>query len=413
MAAFQYTASVGGDRRQGVVEANSKQDAAAVLRGQGMMVLSLKEKPESSSATSSAGNGFVPASLAGMLIRKAEVETALGQLSALLAGGIPIVTALNALASQAPRRLGRVLAAIAARVRGGAPLSKSAREEARFVGETTLGLIAAGEANGTVAEMLGEAGRLMARVREVKSQIVQAFSYPAIVTLGAIGVAAYMVRVVFPKVLKFIEGQRKGVELPAVSRALIAVSEFMTQYGLYVLLAPVALGVALCLVRRTEQGGRAIDRAMLFIPLLGKALRAASNAMWARILGTLVRSGIDIVTAIDLAERTVKNAHYRAQFRDVREIVRRGRSLSEALRSTDLARLCPMAPALISVGEQAGGVDTGLLQVAADSEAALDRRTKLLAKLVEPAVFVVVGGMVGFVYFGFFLAVLAATRSAG
>jgi type IV pilus assembly protein PilC len=412
MATFQYTASVDGNRREGVVEANSKQDAAAALRGQGMIVLSLEEKPESRSATSAAGNGFLPSFVAAMLIRKADVETALGQLSALLAGGVPIVTALNALASQAPRRLGRVLAAIAARVRGGASLSKSVREEARFVGETTLGLIAAGEANGTVAEMLGEATHLMARVREVKSQIVQAFSYPAIVTLGAIGVAAYMVRVVFPKVLKFIEGQRKGVELPAVSRALIAVSEFMTQYGLYVLLAPVALVVVLHLVRRTEQGGRAIDRAILFIPLLGKALRAASNAMWARILGTLVRSGIDIVTAIDLAERTVKNAHYRAQFRQVREIVRRGRSLSEALRSTDLERLCPLAPALVSVGEQAGGVDTGLLQVAADSEASLERRTKLLAKLVEPAVFVVVGGMVGFVYFGFFLAVLAATRSA-
>jgi len=413
MASFNYTASVAGDRREGVVQANSVKDAAAVLRGQGMVVLSLEEKHESRSARSVAGHGFLPASFAAMLIRKTDVETALGQLSALLAGGVPILTALNALAGQAPRALGRVLTAVAARVRGGTALSKSAREEAPFLGETTLGLIAAGEANGTVAEMLGEAGRLMARIREVKSQIVQAFSYPAIVTLGAIGVAAYMVRVVFPKVLKFIQSGRPNVELPPISRALIAVSEFMTAYGFYILLAPFALVLIFHLLRKTEQGGQAIDLALLHIPLLGKALRAASNAMWSRILGTLVQSGIDIVTTIDLAERTVNNAHYRAQFREVRKIVRRGRSLSEALRATDLARLCPMAPALVSVGEQAGGVDTALLQVAADSEAALDRRTKFLAKLVEPAVFVVVGGMVGFVYFGFFLAVLAATRSAG
>jgi type IV pilus assembly protein PilC len=174
-----------------------------------------------------------------------------------------------------------------------------------------------------------------------------------------------------------------------------------------------AMAAAFVLVRQSPQGGLAIDRAMLSVPLLGKALRSASNAMWTRILGTLIQSGIDVVSAIDLAERVLKNAHYRQQFRQMRQIVRRGRSLSEAVQSTDLKRLCPMAPALVSVGEQAGGVDQSLLQVAADCEAALDRRTKLLAKLVEPAVFVVVGGMVGFVYFGFFMAVLAATRSAG
>jgi type IV pilus assembly protein PilC len=413
MSSFRYIASVDGSRREGVIQSDSMHDAAAALRGQGMMVLSLQEAPEAAAEASASGHGFRPDFFGSLFIRKADVETMLGQLGSLISGGVPIVAALNALAGQMPKHLGKVLRAIAARVRGGCPLSKSAREEAAFLGETTLGLIEAGEANGTVSEMIQESTQLMARVREIKSQMVQAFSYPAIVTLGAIGVAAYMVRVVFPTVLKFIEGQRSDVRLPAVSRALIAVSEFMTEYGLYVLLAPWALLIAIQLVRRTEQGGKIIDRALLALPLVGKALRAASNAMWTRILGTLVRSGIDIVTAIDLAERTLKNTHYRSQFRKVRRIVRHGRSLSEAIRSTDLERLCPLAPVLISVGEQAGGVDDGLLQIAVHSEGILDQRTKLLAKLVEPAVFLVVGGMVGFVYFGFFLAVLAATRSAG
>jgi type IV pilus assembly protein PilC len=377
------------------------------------MILSLAETSEDAPGAQSGGAGFLPSFAGAFLIRKAEVESTLDQLSALLLGGVPIVAALNALAGLVSRRLGAVLKTVADRVRGGAPLSRSAREAGSFLSDTSIGLIEAGEANGTVAEMLREAAHLMNRAREVRSQIIQAFSYPAIVTLGAVAIAVYMVRVVFPKVLKFIDTQRTGVQLPAISRALIDVSEFMTQYGLYVLLAPIALFVVLHLVRKTEHGGRAIDRALLSLPLLGKALRDASNAMWARILGTLIRSGIDIVTAINLAERTLKNAHYRAQFVRMREIVRHGRSLSDAIRSTDLERLCPLAPALVSVGEQAGGVDDGLLQVAANSEAALERRTRLLAKLVEPAIFVVVGGMVGFVYFGFFLAVLAATRSAG
>ncbi len=413
MPSFRYIASASGDRREGVLQAESTSEAAAALRRQGLVILALNETDRNAPSNVQSGDGFLPRSVARFLIPRVHVEIALNQLSTLLAGGVPIMTALKTVEGLVPGPLRRVLAAIARHVQGGEPLSKGMKAEAPFLGETTLGLVAAGEANGTVAEMLGQASRLMQRVREVRSRIVQAFSYPAIVTLGAIAVAAYMVQVVFPKVLKFIEGQRSSVELPAISRALIVVSRFMTDYGLYLLLAPIAVGVAFHLVRRTERGALAIDRGLLSVPLLGGALRAAGNAMWTRILGTLVRSGIDIVSAIDFVERAVKNRHYRRQFRQVRAMLRRGRSLSDAIRSTDLERLCPLAPALVSVGEQMGGVDEGLLRVATDSEARLERRTDLLARLVEPAVFVVVGGMVGFVYFGFFLAMLAATRSAG
>jgi type IV pilus assembly protein PilC len=413
MPSFRYIASANGDRREGILQAASTSEAAAALRRQGLMILALNETHKNARSDVQSGDGFLPRSVARFLILRIHIEIALNQLSTLLAGGVPIMTALKTVEGLVPGPLRRVVAAIARHVQGGEPLSKGMKAEAPFLGETTLGLVAAGEANGTVAEMLGQASSLMQRVREVRSRIVQAFSYPAIVTLGAIAVAVYMVQVVFPKVLKFIEGQRSNVELPAISSALIVISRFMTDYGLYLLLAPLALGIAFHLLRRTERGGLAIDRALLSVPLLGGALRAAGNAMWTRVLGTLVRSGIDIVSAIDFVERTVKNRHYRKQFRQVRHMLRRGRSLSDAVRSTDLERLCPLAPAFVSVGERTGGLDDGLLQVATDSEARLERRTDLLAKLVEPAVFIVVGGMVGFVYFGFFLAMLAATRSAG
>jgi type II secretory pathway component PulF len=411
MPTFSYTVSQAGSRTTGLIEAESEAQAASELRQQGMMILSLTQT-QAEAQRRSRGSG-APSPIASILISRSDLEATLSRLSALLAGGVPIVAALQALESQAPRALARVIAGIARRVRGGASLSKSFQAEAGFLGDTIIGLIGVGEANGIVAEMLQEASELMRRSREVKSRVFQAFTYPAIVTLGAIGVAAYIVYWVFPKVLKFINTQSSDVRLPAISRALIGISTFMTDYGLYVLLAPFGMVLAFHLVRKTEQGGYIIDRALLAVPLLGAALRANSNAMWTRTLGTLMRSGVDIANAIDLVEVTMKNRHYRRQFSTLREHVRRGRSLTDAIAATDLGRLCPLAPVLVSVGEHTGGVDDGLLQVAEDSEALLERRTNLLSKLVEPAVFVVVGGMVGFVYFGFFLAMLAATRSVG
>ncbi len=269
MAYYRYKALSEGTRRQGLLQAASVSEAAQELRDQGMLILSLDETtPGDSRGLSTSGRSALDR-VKSMLIRKGDVETVLGQLSALLAAGVPVLTALNALADQAPRQLGTVLRAIAERVRGGSALSKSARAEAPFLGETTLGLVAAGEANGTVAEMLREAADLMGRVREVKSQIVQAFAYPALVSLGAIGVATYMVRVVFPKVLKFIQGQRGGVDLPAVSQALIGVSQFMVQYGAYALLAPAGLLVVYGLVRRPDRGSRALGPAFPGFSLSG------------------------------------------------------------------------------------------------------------------------------------------------
>jgi type IV pilus assembly protein PilC len=106
------------------------------------------------------------------------------------------------------------------------------------------------------------------------------------------------------------------------------------------------------------------------------------------------------------------NLYYAAQFKKMREIVRQGRSLTEGMRITAMHRLCPMAMTMIAVSEESGGLDTSLFHVAKYSEELLARRVALLGRMVEPAIFIVVGGMVGFVYFAFFMAMLAVTRSA-
>jgi type IV pilus assembly protein PilC len=178
------------------------------------------------------------------------------------------------------------------------------------------------------------------------------------------------------------------------------------------LLAPPVLIVAFILARRTPSLGVHIDHAILRLPLLGKAFRDHANTMWCRTLGALLRSGIDILAALELVGGIVGNQYYTVQFTKMREIVRQGGSLTRGLESTRLHALCPMSLTMVSVSEEAGGLDESLLHVARYSEEQLARRVALLGKLVEPAIFIIVGGMVGFIYFAFFMAMLAVTKSA-
>jgi len=410
---FNYTAIRDGSRRSGTVEADSRQAALQQLRAQGCAVLSLQPAPEQKKSGASAQKKRdTGRALAGLFISKAQTEIALQQLASLLRAGVPIITAFSAISRQASRTLSRIFERVALKVKQGNSLQRSLEEEAPFLGRVTLGLIGVGESNGTLDEMLAYAAELMEKSRKVRGQIVQAFAYPGFVVLVAVGVSYYMVAVVFPKIMTFIQKQGSRVELPAPTRILIAVSDFTMEWGLVLLIAPVAAGVALVLLRRIPRYGRRIDYVLLKIPLLGLAFREHCNTMWCRTLGALMGSGIDVVSALSLVGHTMGNLYYVEQFRIMQDIIRQGRSLTHGITTTALHRLCPLAVTMVAVSEETGGLSDSLLFVANYSEDRLSRRTALLGTLIEPAIFIIVGGIVGFVYFSFFLAMLAVTKSA-
>jgi type IV pilus assembly protein PilC len=410
---FDYTVIREGSRHSGTVDADSRQAALQQLRAQGYAILSLQPAPAGTKRggrpekARSAG-----ALLAGLFISKTQTEIALQQLASLLRAGVPIITAFNAISRQASRALSRIFERVTLKVKQGNSLQRSLEEEAPFLGRVTLGLIGVGESNGTLDDMLAYAAELMEKSRKVRGQIVQAFAYPGFVVLVAVGVSYYMVAVVFPKIMTFIQKQGGRVELPAPTRILIAVSDFTTEWGLVLIIVPVIIVAGLVLLRRIPRYGRRIDQALLHIPLLGLAFREHCNTMWCRTLGALLGSGIDVVNALALVSQTMGNQYYVEQFRLMQGIIRQGRSLTYGITQTALHRLCPIAVTMVAVSEETGGLSDSLLFVANYSEERLTRRTALLGTMIEPAIFIIVGGIVGFVYFSFFLAMLAVTKSA-
>lgn len=423
MALFRYKIQQNGAARTGTLEAGSLQEATALLRREGGVTILLLRVDSAGTSKPAVRSGGTERKADGstqpwrpianrVLIFRSQLELTLRQLGSLLGAGVPILTAIRAVGDQAPSLLKHVYGRIGEKVRRGYPLRRCLEEEAPFMGKVSIGLIAVGEANGTLDAMLTYSADLMERSRKVRGQILQAFTYPGIVVLAAFGIGYFLVAHVFPKIMTFIEKQGKEVPLPMPTRILIQVNDFLAAYGVYVLLAPFLLIAAYFLARRSSAIGEQIDLWKLRIPILGKAFREHANAMWCRTLGSLMESGVDVLVALELVQETIGNLHYRSQFVRVREIVRQGGSLGKGLRETTLKRLCPIGATMIAVSEESGGVDTSLMKVAEYSEEQLTRRVGLMSKLVEPAIFVVVGGMVGFVYFAFFMAMLAVTRSA-
>jgi type IV pilus assembly protein PilC len=410
MPTFAYTILEQGERRDGTVDAPHAQAAVAQIKKPGVTIL--KMAPATGPKTVALGSWHHARMVRRLFIRPFQMETALAQLAQLIKAGVPILTALESVSQQAPGPLRGVFNEIRTRVKKGQSLERSMRACAPFIGNVALGLMGVGEANGTLDEMLKYAAELMAKRRKVKAQVMGALAYPALVIVGAFGLGYYMVNKVIPQVMNFI-GTQDPAALPKITQYLILTNDFLLAYGVYILVTPVVLVLGFVAARRHTHSAPIVDRAILQVPPIGKALRDHANTMWCRTLGALLRSGIDILTALELVRQTVGNAYFAVRFARIRGRIRQGATCSRSFTENDMQRWCPMAVAMMAVSEESGGMDESLLHIADYYEEQLGRRVALLAKMVEPAVFIIVGGMVGFVYYAFFLAMLTATTSAG
>lgn len=413
MAKYAYTVHSAGGRSSGVVEANSEEEALGKLRGKGGTVLDLRLANHRRQRAEEKSKIAFFKIKERWPVRKQKLELMLRQAGSMLHSGVPIMTVLKTIIRLSPRAFGRHLSRVLQAVREGKTFSKALRAHLPGMDRVTLGLLGVGEANGTLDKMCHYSADLMERTRKLRGQMLQTFSYPAIVVLGAMGIGYYMVRHVFPVVMEFIEGSgRRAAVLPLPTRMVIGLDRFLSVYGVYMILLPVLLVVFVIILRRRRPSGEIIDSLALKIPLLGKAFSFHANTMWCRTLGSMLASGLDILAAVDLTRETMGNWLYAAQFEKVKSAVRNGRSLGESIATTELYRLNPLIHAMVSVSEQGGQLAESLLEAAEFSQDQLNQRVRLLSSLVEPAILLFVGGLVGLVYFGFFMALVSATHMA-
>jgi type IV pilus assembly protein PilC len=406
MPSFLFKArDPGGRTQQGTLAAASAGVVVNQLRERGWLVLDVRDDAPASSGGFSlrwlAPRNWLPA-------RSVDVEFSLRQQAVMLRSGITLLGALNMVAEQASRAsMGRIWSNVAARIQEGATLADAMSHHPRF-SPMVVQLVRVGEQTGHLEPVLSRAADALENRRRLRFNVVTALSYPLFVLVAAIGVTAFMVFNVIPKLEKFLAAI--GRKLPAMTQLLLDISRSTTAYALPVLAGGVVITAATIAFYMWPPGRMRIDRGLLRVPLLGSLFRLAGTVSFASGLAALLQSGITLLEGLRTAERLQRNRHLAAQVAAARDVIMHGGTLAAPLSAP--RGFMPMLSRMVAVGEQAGTLDEVLLEVAKFYEAQLQSAIRWISALIEPLIVIVVGGIVGFVYIAFFMALFAAGGSS-
>lgn len=404
MPRFAFRAQDRSGRPQsGVLDVDSIDAAVGSLRRRQWIVLDVQPEGEADPA---AGASWTTDLAERMPVGKADVEISLRQLAVMLRSGLTLLDALRMLTEHthsAPLR--KIWRTASQEILAGVSLGDAMSRQKTFP-QLVVQLTRVGERTGELDLVLTRASEALERLRKLKSQILTAMAYPVVVFISAVFVAGFMVFYVIPKIQKFLQGM--GKKLPAITQLLVDVTEFCNRnLGWGVGLLVVATTVWL-FVRSSPSGRWWTDRLFLRVPILGHLFSTAGTAAFARNLSTLLQSGVSLLDSLESIEHLLGNRYLSTVVARAREQVVEGRTLADALGKDRSFQ--PMMLRMIAIGESAGRLDEILSETARYYEEDLERLIKKLAALVEPAMLVVVGGIVGFVYIAFFMAMFAAAR---
>lgn len=399
MPTFTYTArDASGKMQQGSRSSNSARELAGELRSRGWLVSKI-ELEAADPAGTSLGESLNPSNWLG--VRSVDIELALQQIAVMLRSGLTLLQSLSTTAEHAERgRLQKVLRQISQRIQEGASLAEAMAAHPCF-DNLTIQLVKVGEQTGSLDVVMTHAVQAMQRRRMLKQQLVTALTYPSIVFFAAIGVTSFMVFFLIPKLETFVKNVM-GKRLPAMTQVLIDFSMWMKLHGLTTGAVLLVLSVAAVAWYRTSTGRLWCDRMVLRLPMIGKILRVAGTALFARALGILIHSGVTVLDALRTMEELGKNRHLNQIIGRARARVFAGGALAASLEEPN--GYMPMLPRMVAVAESAGTLDEVLDEVARFYENQLEVLIKQLSAMVEPAIIFFVGGIVGYVYIAFFLA---------
>ncbi len=371
-----------GGFREGVMLADSKDAAAAVLRQQQIRVSTLREKGREIA--------FLPR--IPRKVNQQKVALFTRQFSVMLDAGLPLVQCLEILGEQQEHpAFGAMITKIRSDVEGGASLAEAMRRQPKAFDNLYVNMVAAGEAGGILDVILQRLSVYLEKAVKLKNQVKSAMMYPVTVILIAVGVVWIILWKVIPVFAQLFAGL--GGELPALTQWVVSLSNFVASYSLLILAALVGVFFAIRAYHRTDKGRRVLDGLLLRIPILGEILRKISVARFCRTLSTLTSSGVPILDGLEITAKTAGNSIIEDAIMLTRRSVEEGKTLSGPLGETKV--FPPMVVQMINVGEQTGALDQMLSKIADFYEDEVDTAVAGMVKLLEPIMIVVLGAIIG------------------
>jgi type IV pilus assembly protein PilC len=398
MPTFTFSArDTRGQWHRGTQAADSSSALAGALRARGLSLVSAKASAQIDAAATGRKPrfGILPAT-------SLDVEMGLRMLANMLDGGITLLSALKTCSEQARRaQMANIWNDVSDRIEAGMSFTDALGRHKSVFPRLVIQLAHAGEVSGNLETVMERAADQLEGRRNLLVQLFSAMMYPAFAVIVAIGVTAYLMVKVIPLISGFLEGE--GKQLPPVTVALIATSNFMTTYFYQILILSGSVIVGLVILHMWPPAGKKMDALVLRVPIIGKLMRLAGTAMFARGLSMLLEAGVPVISALETAGGLMKNLAIAGRVEQARQSVLAGNTLAKPLAAGK--EFMPMLPRMIAVGEETGTMSTVLVKVANFHEQQLQSYVKRMTLLIEPIMTVVVGGLVGFVYLAFFMAI--------
>jgi general secretion pathway protein F len=400
MPAFSYEASDEQGRiSKGVIEADSERHVRAQLKANGLLALdcamvsrqasTLNELRSKHWLTQLSQSSALSGNDRNLLIR---------QLASLLQAGLPQEQALSVLLSQADTKpVQQMLGAVRSTVLEGGSLSQAlAQQSATFAAEL-VAMVAAGEQSGKLPMVLENWADYLESRAALKQQVVSSLAYPAIVAVVALLMVLGLMTYVVPQIVGVFQNAK--ATLPLLTQVMMGASNVLRSYGIYMLLILMALGFVVRAVLRQPVPKLAWHAWLLRAPMVGSLVQAAQTERFASTLAILIRGGVPMLSALDAAKRTLSNQVLVRQIDMAMEHVRSGSTLARSLtqaqgKTSGKERMANLLTHLIASGEATGRLPDMLTRAASLQSAILSRKLQTLTTLLEPAIILVMGGVV-------------------
>ncbi|AMG30723.1 type II secretion system protein GspF [Grimontia hollisae] len=389
MAAFEYKAlNAKGRTVKGVIEADTARQARQLLREKQLVPMDVAQTHEKEQQKQSSPVGFKRG------ISTNELALITRQLATLVQAAMPLEECIKAVADQTEKqRLKNMLTGVRARVVEGYTLSDSLGDYPHVFDQLFRAMVAAGEKSGHLGPVLERLADYVENRQQVKNKLIQAMVYPMVLTVAAIGIVAFLLATVVPDIVgQFLQ---TGAELPNITQVLLAASDFVTHWGLLVLVVVIALFMLAKIMLRNEKRRLAWDRNVLNMPVIGRVARGLNTSRFARTLSICTSSAIPLLDGMKVAANVMTNTWVKARVLEASDRVREGSSLRISLEKSKL--FPPMMLHMIASGERSGELEQMLTRAADNQDRDFESQVNIALGIFGPALIIAMAGIVLFI----------------
>ena len=398
MSTFNYKVrNIRGSVITGDIEAKDRKSVIDKLRAQKFIILAVTEKKASMLDSLAV---FMRGGKKKGKVKIKHVVTFSRQLSTMVNAGVPIVQGLIILNEQIEdKRMAQIVTDVRTDVESGLSIAEALARHPEAFSELYVSMVRSGEAGGVLDIILDRLSGYLEATQRLRGKVKGAMVYPAVVSCVAGGVTLFLLTVVIPAFKTAFKSF--GAELPLPTKVLIGLSEFAKTYFFLGIIGLIVFIGLFARFLKTDIGKTKFDRFILRVPMFGTLLRKVAVAKFTRTLGTLVKSGVPILEALDTTSKTAGNKIIEEAIIDARTSIKEGERISGPLKASKV--FPPMVIQMITVGEETGALDTMLTKIADFYDQEVDVAIGGLTAMIEPVIIVVMGVVIGAIVVAMFM----------